>query len=159
MYSNILQTNITKQTDLSGNASDLYSWSFLLDSRLGHCRLWGFMLSCSVTLDKCRDAAFNYVTTASFHSRCNVLLTTALSLDAVAYSVSCSRRHSKNFKKYSDALVIRIHVNPNAHRKEKICTSKNYKFYFITLLLWPPLWSSGQSSWLQIRRPGFDSRH
>jgi hypothetical protein len=24
---------------------------------------------------------------------------------------------------------------------------------------WPPLWSSGQSSWLQIRRPRFDSRH
>jgi hypothetical protein len=23
----------------------------------------------------------------------------------------------------------------------------------------PPLWSSGQSSWLQIRRPGFDSLH
>jgi hypothetical protein len=23
----------------------------------------------------------------------------------------------------------------------------------------PPLWSSGQSSWLQIRMPGFDSRH
>jgi hypothetical protein len=23
----------------------------------------------------------------------------------------------------------------------------------------PPLWSSGQSSWLQIRRPGFDSQH
>jgi hypothetical protein len=23
----------------------------------------------------------------------------------------------------------------------------------------PPLWSSGQSSWLQIRTPGFDSRH
>jgi hypothetical protein len=26
-------------------------------------------------------------------------------------------------------------------------------------LIWPPLWSSGQSSWLQIRRPGFDSQH
>jgi hypothetical protein len=26
-------------------------------------------------------------------------------------------------------------------------------------LRWPPLWSSGQNSWLQIRRPGFDSRH
>jgi hypothetical protein len=25
--------------------------------------------------------------------------------------------------------------------------------------LGPPLWSSGQSSWLQIRRLGFDSRH
>jgi hypothetical protein len=23
----------------------------------------------------------------------------------------------------------------------------------------PPLWSSGQSSWIQIRRPGFYSRH
>jgi hypothetical protein len=23
----------------------------------------------------------------------------------------------------------------------------------------PPLWSSGQSAWLQIRRPGFDSWH
>jgi hypothetical protein len=23
----------------------------------------------------------------------------------------------------------------------------------------PPLWSSGQSSWLQIQRPWFDSRH
>jgi hypothetical protein len=23
----------------------------------------------------------------------------------------------------------------------------------------PPLWSSGESSWLQIRRPGLDSRH
>jgi hypothetical protein len=23
----------------------------------------------------------------------------------------------------------------------------------------PPVWSSGQSSWLQIRRPGFDSWH
>jgi hypothetical protein len=23
----------------------------------------------------------------------------------------------------------------------------------------PPLWSSGQGSWLQIQRPGFDSRH
>jgi hypothetical protein len=23
---------------------------------------------------------------------------------------------------------------------------------------WPPLWSSGQSSWLQMRRSGFDSR-
>jgi hypothetical protein len=25
-------------------------------------------------------------------------------------------------------------------------------------LLRPPLWSSGESFWLQIRRPGFDSR-
>jgi hypothetical protein len=34
------------------------------------------------------------------------------------------------------------------------------KHYFSTSSThWPPLWSSGQSSWLQIRRPGFDSQH
>jgi hypothetical protein len=27
------------------------------------------------------------------------------------------------------------------------------------MLLVPTLWSSGQSSWIQIRRPGFDFRH
>jgi hypothetical protein len=35
-------------------------------------------------------------------------------------------------------------------------TGKNSRVYKSEL---PPLWSSGQSSWLQIRRPGFDSRH
>jgi hypothetical protein len=30
---------------------------------------------------------------------------------------------------------------------------------YLPLVSPPPLWSSGQSSWLQIRRPGFDSRH
>jgi hypothetical protein len=33
------------------------------------------------------------------------------------------------------------------------------EIYFSVMDYWPPLWSSGQSSWLQIRRPGFDSRH
>jgi hypothetical protein len=32
-------------------------------------------------------------------------------------------------------------------------------YWRVYLLSRPPLWSSGQSSWLQIRRPGFDSRH
>jgi hypothetical protein len=30
--------------------------------------------------------------------------------------------------------------------------------YFINYI-GPPLWSSGQSFWLQIQRPGFNSRH
>jgi hypothetical protein len=29
----------------------------------------------------------------------------------------------------------------------------------IYVILFSACWSSGQSSWLQIRRPGFDSRH
>jgi hypothetical protein len=32
-------------------------------------------------------------------------------------------------------------------------------FVCVNLFFLPPLWSSGQSSWLQIWRPGFDSRH
>jgi hypothetical protein len=31
-------------------------------------------------------------------------------------------------------------------------------YIYIFIYSGPPLWSSGQSSWLQIRRPGFDSR-
>jgi hypothetical protein len=31
-------------------------------------------------------------------------------------------------------------------------------FFIFCLYFGPPLWSSGQSSWLQIRRPGFDSQ-
>jgi hypothetical protein len=39
-----------------------------------------------------------------------------------------------------------------------------YRWEFIALhfslyIYGLPLWSSGQSSWLQIRRPGLDSRH
>jgi hypothetical protein len=35
----------------------------------------------------------------------------------------------------------------------------NSQFHILTQLKWPPLLSGGQSSWLQIQRPGFDSRH
>jgi hypothetical protein len=38
-------------------------------------------------------------------------------------------------------------------------TSKGHFNFHETKHYWPPLWSSGQSSWLQIRRPGLDSRH
>jgi hypothetical protein len=34
-----------------------------------------------------------------------------------------------------------------------------YQFSYFMFLSGLPLWSSGQSSWLQIRRTGFDSRH
>jgi hypothetical protein len=32
-------------------------------------------------------------------------------------------------------------------------------FPWFSVIQRPPLWSSGQSSWLQILRPGFDSLH
>jgi hypothetical protein len=38
-------------------------------------------------------------------------------------------------------------------------TGPEQQLLFVGCAVRPPLWSSGQSSWLQIRRPGFDSRH
>jgi hypothetical protein len=37
--------------------------------------------------------------------------------------------------------------------------SVSLQLTFVLNCFRPPLWSSGQSSWLQIQRPGFDSRH
>jgi hypothetical protein len=34
-----------------------------------------------------------------------------------------------------------------------------FNFLILYTIGRPPLWSSGQSSWLQILSPGFDSRH
>jgi hypothetical protein len=46
------------------------------------------------------------------------------------------------------------------HRKNKgPMFHKHTYLLYIIVLNGPPLWSSGQSSWLQIQRPGFDSRH
>jgi hypothetical protein len=45
----------------------------------------------------------------------------------------------------------------------EITLKGKYKLYVVQLYSFyihqPPLWSSGQSSWLQIQRFGFDSRH
>jgi hypothetical protein len=66
--------------------------------------------------------------------------------------------------------LVLVKINGNSPRKllNRI-NEKNIKVLPLTLSpssvlnsLWsfvrPPLWSSGQCSWLQIRRPGFDSR-
>jgi hypothetical protein len=50
------------------------------------------------------------------------------------------------------------HQNP--YRPPRSVTGIALHFFtFFFPSSWPPLWSSGQSSLLQIRRPGFDSRH
>jgi hypothetical protein len=41
----------------------------------------------------------------------------------------------------------------------KIGKSASETLALFTLSIWQPLWSSGQSSWLQNQRPRFDSRH
>jgi hypothetical protein len=48
-------------------------------------------------------------------------------------------------------------TNLGAYMIDKRISKHKIKTHITCLT--PPLWSSGQSSWLQIRRPGFDSRH
>jgi hypothetical protein len=54
-------------------------------------------------------------------------------------------------------LVVRV----PGYRTEMYCASSEVRIEFICYVekSRPPLWSGGQSSWLQIQRPGFYSRH
>jgi hypothetical protein len=45
------------------------------------------------------------------------------------------------------------------HNRQNTLDSTSRVFQLYVDLPRPPLWSGGQSSWLQIRRPGFNSRH
>jgi hypothetical protein len=54
-------------------------------------------------------------------------------------------RHNKGLKNNNN------NNNDSLQRRKFLCTLCGWNA--------PPLWSSDQSSWLQIRRPGFDFRH
>jgi hypothetical protein len=63
--------------------------------------------------------------------------------------------------KYSYLLRIVLETNSIRARVESNSCPlmTTYIFFTASRPSRPPLWSSGHSSWLQIRRPGFDSRH
>jgi hypothetical protein len=59
-------------------------------------------------------------------------------------------------------LLVGVKALPLSTRVSQLLLNRQYTvllFSFTVCTVRPPLWSSGQSSWLQIRRPGFDSRH
>jgi hypothetical protein len=74
--------------------------------------------------------------------KCTNIFSTAI---LTTYGILTGRIFFLNEKLSSDALDMK----------------KYSKMIMIKMILneRPPLWSSGQSSWLQIRRTGFDSRH
>jgi hypothetical protein len=72
----------------------------------------------------------------------------------------------KRFLKIRLSFPTHTHcVSLSPHIIVQAYDGKFWQFYQIQLYFHyslrqrPPLWSSGQSSWLQIRRSGFDSRH
>jgi hypothetical protein len=58
---------------------------------------------------------------------------------------------------------VRTHTHTHTHTYPNMILSKRshtcLKFLSVIALTRPPLWSSGQSFWLQIQRSGFDSWH
>jgi hypothetical protein len=75
-----------------------------------------------------------------------------LSRPSVVFSWNCYCLHTAILSFYT----ARVATNDTRPVKSSWNVNWIWKWYY-----WggPPLWSSGQSSWLQIRRPGFDSRH
>jgi hypothetical protein len=64
---------------------------------------------------------------------------------------------------YRHHLTLRSQLFPHNHIPSTplFGTVQDTAANYLHVTFWdrPPLWSSGQSSWLQIRRSGFDSRH
>jgi hypothetical protein len=81
------------------------------------------------------------------------------------YSLETPNSFSHSHDAVENRLESPIHGSCSAHNATRVILNKirmlksgkkKAKCYHVH---GPPLWSSGQSSWLQIRRPGFDSRH
>jgi hypothetical protein len=70
---------------------------------------------------------------------------------------SWSGTRIKQILHYSVNNYINYIKYPNAFRFHNKYIKLYFNYPYVKQR--PPLWSSGQSSWLQIRRPGFDSRH
>jgi hypothetical protein len=51
-----------------------------------------------------------------------------------------------------------LHNESYTYITETLFSSHDKIFSLSILIAWPPLWSSGQGSWLHIHRSGFDSR-
>jgi hypothetical protein len=73
-------------------------------------------------------------------------------------------RRLETMETFSPQLHVKMALTLDERVPEFSDTLHNAKIYKelfcqVIFLYSPPLWSSGQSSWLQIRRPGFDSRH
>jgi hypothetical protein len=66
------------------------------------------------------------------------------------YFLYCNFKHAYYFQD----LALE-HLQSNRIYKSVTMVYSN----IIITVLWPPLWSSGQGSWLQIQKSGFDSRH
>jgi hypothetical protein len=70
----------------------------------------------------------------------------------VSKRLSCAIRLWKYSRVYNNILEYKL---INAHVQAWLQSSQTVALKYVILELRPPLWSSGQSSWLQILRPGF----
>jgi hypothetical protein len=81
------------------------------------------------------------------------LLSTILTKDWQLTDPTSRQRGHRQYVPLKNNLWSKV---PDWARYQNILT--DWPSVVMWLWLWPPLWSSGQSSWLQIQRSGFDSR-
>jgi hypothetical protein len=82
-----------------------------------------------------------------------------LTSDSMYFAGNVLRPYSVNYNEMATCECILSYIEcPDEGMyvvKQSYC---RLRIFPNTGFMGPPLWSSGQSSWLQIRRPGFDSR-
>jgi hypothetical protein len=105
----------------------------------------------------CMNFILHYFT--SFHLKCP-----KLNFDIPNYSYIITRRHvllgQHCAKKTRVGVAVKFNSFLSSMQDRDLCSISRYAFCPIHRdPVWPSLWSSCQSSWLQIRRPWFDSRH
>jgi hypothetical protein len=98
------------------------------------------------------------------HHQAIIMWICYLLLDCLQTWIQISNYFKLFHRLYIIILIVKLRYYETAVSKDEAVlhtVNKNGIDLFITELLcdWPPLWSSGQGSWLQIRRPTFDSRH
>jgi hypothetical protein len=83
-------------------------------------------------------------------------------LSFVLYGIDTGSFHLKENHRLSMKPCSLIGVPKFRMLMEPLCSSSTLNMeatYFLKMLVRPSLWSSCQNSWLQFRRPVFDSRH
>jgi hypothetical protein len=97
----------------------------------------------------------------SLHFSVDLVLEAALALGSTQPLTEMRTRNLPGKILWNPMVNYRDHkitsLVPILSQKNLIHTSFHFSEINLNIIL-PPLWSSGQSSWLQIQRPGFDFR-
>jgi hypothetical protein len=135
--------------------SSLPGWGTMLPA--GRSRIWFPMRSLNISMYVILPAALGLLSWLSLQQKWVPWIFLRVKVDWFVRLTTSSSSVSRFSGKCGVLYVWNVHTPLRPVTRIAILTFKS-QFWPLSLLCWP-LWSSGQNSWLQIRRPGFDSRH